>query len=121
VVFEGSFECANIEQVRRRDPHCFDVWMRNDSNGTGLLQWFYFKMRNVNGFVGTVRINIVNFTKSNSLFTHVSLLLSNDFILNRECNPPFGLSTIVRLSMTTRAGTRAVRISPMRGRPTREK
>lgn len=74
VVFEGSFECANIEQVRRKEPYSFDVFMRNDTNGTGLLQWFYFKMKNVHGFVGTVRINIVNFTKWDSLFKYVSPL-----------------------------------------------
>ena len=46
VKFDGNFECANIEQVRRRDGKTYDVWMRNDSNGTGLLQWFYFRMKN---------------------------------------------------------------------------
>ena len=42
--------------------------MRNDSNGTGNLQWFYFRVRNPENFTGVVRLSIVNFTKGNSLF-----------------------------------------------------
>jgi hypothetical protein len=66
VSFDASFECANLEQVRQREPKVFDVWMRNDTNGTGELQWFAFRMRN--SIEGPVRINIVNFTKTRSLF-----------------------------------------------------
>ena len=42
--------------------------MRNDCNGVGSLQWFYFRMKNTSDFIETVRINVVNFTKGNSLF-----------------------------------------------------
>ena len=72
VTFDGDFECANIEQVRRRNVHTFDVFMRNDSNGNSNLQWFYFRFKNHSDFSGTIRINIVNFTKANSLFLTVS-------------------------------------------------
>ena len=44
--------------------------MRNDTNGNGNLQWFYFRMKNNSEFMETVHINIVNFTKGNSLFHH---------------------------------------------------
>ena len=46
--------------------------MRNDSNGVGNLQWFYFRMKNTSDFLETIRISIVNFTKGNSLFNCVS-------------------------------------------------
>jgi len=51
----------------------YDVWMRNDTNGSANLQWFFFRIRNPEGYkdvkVGQmIRINIVNFTKGNSLF-----------------------------------------------------
>ena len=46
--------------------------MRNDTNGSSNLQWFYFRVRNPEGFTDTIRINIVNFTKGNSLFYYVS-------------------------------------------------
>jgi cytosolic carboxypeptidase protein 4 len=51
-----------------RTPTEFDLWMRNDTNGSSNLQWFYFRMINPPGFTGKIRINIVNFTKGNSLF-----------------------------------------------------
>ena len=44
VTFDASFECANLDQVRQREPKVFDVWMRNDTNGHGELQWFMFRM-----------------------------------------------------------------------------
>ena len=66
--FDGDFESANVDQVRQRNNTTFDVWMRNDSNGVGSLQWFYFRMKNTSEFIETVRINVVNFTKGNSLF-----------------------------------------------------
>lgn len=37
VKFDGSFECANVEQVRQRELKVFDVWIRNDTNGTNAL------------------------------------------------------------------------------------
>ena len=44
----------------------YDIWMRNDTNGSSNLQWFYFRMQNVSADM--IRINVVNFTKGNSLF-----------------------------------------------------
>ncbi len=46
----------------------FHLFMRNDSNGTGSLQWFAFRMRNSADFTGSVKIVIANFTKAHSLF-----------------------------------------------------
>ena len=71
VIFDGNFECANIDQVRKRDNKTYDVWMRNDTNGSQELQWFMFRMRNTGNFCGTIKISIVNFTKTKSLFTQV--------------------------------------------------
>ena len=68
VLFDCEFECGNIDQVRQRSPGEFDLWMRNDTNGNGNLQWFYFRMRNPANFTESIRIHIVNFTKGNSLF-----------------------------------------------------
>lgn len=77
VNFDADFESANLDQVRMKNATTFDVWMRNDSNGNGNLQWFYFRMKNTSEFTDTIKINIVNFTKGNSLFHHVSHLKSN--------------------------------------------
>ena len=72
VTFDADFEAANLDQVRMRSPTTYDCFMRNDSNGNGNLQWFYFRVTNTKEFLGTIHINIVNFTKGNSLFHHVS-------------------------------------------------
>ena len=66
VHFDASFECGNIDQIRMREPRSYDCFMRNDTNGCGELQWFMFRMRN--NYEGEVKISIVNFTKTKSLF-----------------------------------------------------
>ena len=80
LTFDADFESANLDQVRVRPNHTFDVFMRNDTNGNGNLQWFYFRMKNTSEFMETVKINIVNFTKGNSLFHHVSRMISKAVI-----------------------------------------
>ena len=74
ITFDADFESANLDQVRLRANNTFDCFMRNDTNGNGNLQWFYFRMKNNNEFMDTVHINLVNFTKGNSLFHHVSII-----------------------------------------------
>ena len=68
VIFDSEFECGNIDQVRQRSMVEYDIWIRNDTNGSSNLQWFYFKMQNPESFTEMIRINVVNFTKGNSLF-----------------------------------------------------
>ena len=67
LLFDTDFECGNIDQVRQRSPVEYDLWMRNDTNGSSNLQWFYFRMQNP-AMCDMIRINVVNFTKGNSLF-----------------------------------------------------
>lgn len=73
VSFDADFESANCDMVKRVSTNEFHVFMRNDTNGSGLLQWFYFRMRNAGDFVGVVKIVIANFTKKDSLFNKVSI------------------------------------------------
>ena len=72
VTFDADFECSNVDQIRRKSMNVYDVFIRNDSNGNQNLQWFYFRMKNSADFVERITINIVNFTKGNSLFGAVS-------------------------------------------------
>ena len=76
ILFDSEFECGNIDQVRQLSTVEYDVWMRNDSNGSSNLQWFYFRVRNPENFKEMIRINIVNFTKGNSLFYYVSCIFT---------------------------------------------
>lgn len=44
----------------------YDLYMRTDTNARGHHQWFYFSVQNKT--VGTVKLNIMNFTKRESLY-----------------------------------------------------
>jgi hypothetical protein len=66
--FDSNFECSNCDFVRKINRGEYHVFMRSDSNGSGSLQWFAFRMKNTADFTGTVKIVICNFTKTNSLF-----------------------------------------------------
>ena len=69
LLFDGDFESGNLDLVVQVDKTEFDLYMRVDSNTRGHHQWFYFKVINQDK-VGTIKFNIVNFTKSKSLYTH---------------------------------------------------
>jgi len=46
----------------------YDLFLRPDSNTVGHHIWFYFKVRNrIKG--SKIRLNIVNITKRNALYT----------------------------------------------------
>ena len=33
VSFDADFECANVDQIRRKSANVYDVFIRNDTNG----------------------------------------------------------------------------------------
>lgn len=37
IVFDAEFECGNIDQVRQRSIVEYDIWIRNDTNGSSNL------------------------------------------------------------------------------------
>lgn len=37
ILFDAEFECGNIDQVRQRSIVEYDMWIRNDTNGSGNL------------------------------------------------------------------------------------
>ena len=47
-----------MECAYEATTHIYDVWLRSDSNGKGLL-WFHFRMRNHNNFAGRIKIRIL--------------------------------------------------------------
>ncbi len=65
--FDSDFECGNLDMVAMLSAHEYDLYMRVDANTRGHHQWFYFSVRNRAG-CSTVRFNIVNFTKKDSLY-----------------------------------------------------
>jgi sporulation-control protein spo0M len=69
LLFDSDFESGNLDMVFQVDKDEFDMYMRVDSNTRGHHQWFFFKISNQQR-VGTVKFNIVNFTKHKSLYMH---------------------------------------------------
>lgn len=76
-VFDSNFESGNLDFVGKVSDSEYDLLMRLDSNSRSHQQWFYFsvdckdiKKRTTKG--ETIKINIMNFTKPNSLYNQVS-------------------------------------------------
>ena len=65
VLFEATFESGNLDQVYKVSDTEFDLYMRADSNTLGHHQWYYFTASAPNG---SIRFNILNFTKRDSLY-----------------------------------------------------
>ena len=66
-IFDSCFESGNLDMAVKLSEKEYDLYMRSDSNTKGHHQWFYFSVEAKTP--GTVRFNIVNFTKKNSLYT----------------------------------------------------
>ena len=47
----------------------YDLWLREDLHTNGNIQWFYFSVENITAGL-TVRFNLVNHNKPDSLFNH---------------------------------------------------
>eukprot|EP00826_Nyctotherus_ovalis_P023166 TRINITY_DN17824_c0_g1_i1.p1 TRINITY_DN17824_c0_g1~~TRINITY_DN17824_c0_g1_i1.p1 ORF type:complete len:260 (+),score=31.51 TRINITY_DN17824_c0_g1_i1:71-850(+) len=64
--FDSCFEGGNLDAVVKVGEDEFDLYMRVDANTKGHNQWFYFAVKAAEA--RSVRMNIVNFAKSDSLF-----------------------------------------------------
>ena len=60
-----------MESVYAVSTNVYEVWIRNDSNSNDLM-WFNFRMRNLNGFSGKIKIKIVNISRDANVLQCVS-------------------------------------------------
>jgi hypothetical protein len=72
-VFDSNFESGNLDFVGKVADNEYDMLMRLDSNSRSHQQWFYFSIdckdirrRSTKG--ESIKINILNFTKPNTLY-----------------------------------------------------
>lgn len=65
--FDSFFEGGNLDLVVNQKENEYDLYMRTDSNTKGHHQWFFFSV--CNNSPVTVKFNILNFTKSFSLYS----------------------------------------------------
>ncbi|EGB05157.1 hypothetical protein AURANDRAFT_1129, partial [Aureococcus anophagefferens] len=68
LVFDASFESANLLSAVQRGPKEYDLFLRADLHTEGFTQWFYFAVTNTHTHAALVTFNIVNLTKPDSLF-----------------------------------------------------
>lgn len=79
VIFDCNFECGNMEAVYTVQKHVYEVWVRNDSNGSDLM-WFNFRIKNQNNFTGKVKIRIVNIFREKNLLQCVSTFVYEEYL-----------------------------------------
>lgn len=71
--FDSCFESGNLDTVFQTGPNEYDLYIRVDTNTRGHTSWFYFKLKNGKPNQ-TIKLNIMNFCKGESLYKRVSLL-----------------------------------------------
>lgn len=68
--FDSNFESGNLDMVIKIKDNEYDLYMRVDTNTKGHHQWFFFSVNhNVKYTNQSIKFNIVNFTKENSLYS----------------------------------------------------
>lgn len=73
LLFDSSFESGNLDCVVRLRALEYDVILRVDSNTSGHVLWYYFRVHNPEETSKTVRLNIVNLKKSKSAYERVPM------------------------------------------------
>jgi cytosolic carboxypeptidase protein 2/3 len=75
VFFDADFECGNLDLVFKNLENTpyenYECLMRVDSNSSGHMNWFNFKIRNPNKIAKNLHLKISNFTRSKSLYQRV--------------------------------------------------
>jgi len=67
LVFESRFESGNLRRAIQINQYEYDLLVRPDVNTRANTQWFYFSIANSRAGC-QYRLNIVNFTKEDSLY-----------------------------------------------------
>jgi cytosolic carboxypeptidase protein 2/3 len=74
-VFESRFETGNLLAAIKVSDSEYDLFLQNDINTNGHTQWFFFRAGNVRKGQ-TVKFNILNLAKPDSLYNHGMKVLS---------------------------------------------
>ena len=69
LVFESRFESGNLNLAIKMAEDEYNLLLQNDINTNGHTQWFFFRVSNT--FKGhTVKFNMLNLAKPDSLYNH---------------------------------------------------
>ena len=69
LIFESRFEGGNLAMASKVNENEYNLLLQTDINSRGHTQWFYFRVQNTKA-QSTVKFNLLNFPKSDSLFNH---------------------------------------------------
>jgi hypothetical protein len=67
LVFDSQFESGNLSHVARTSDFEYELLLEPDTNTAHKTQWFFFSVSNT-APVPSIRFNILNFEKDESLF-----------------------------------------------------
>ena len=67
LVFESRFESGNLRRAIQIDDFEYDLFLRNDYNSQGYIQWYFFKVSNTRKGV-KYTFHLKNFFKPDSLY-----------------------------------------------------
>ena len=75
LLFESRFETGNLLAAMKVSDNEYDLVLQNDINTNGHTQWFFFRVTNT--YRGrTVKFNILNLAKPDSLYNYGMRILS---------------------------------------------
>ena len=70
LIFESRFESGNLLcAFRTEDENCYQLYLQNDTNTTGYIQWFFFRVSNTRKG-RKVNFNIINMLRKKCIYNH---------------------------------------------------
>jgi len=70
LIFESRFESGNLLcAFRTEDENSYQLYLQNDTNTTGYIQWFFFRVSNTKKG-RKVNFNIINMLRKTCLYNH---------------------------------------------------
>ena len=70
LIFESRFESGNLLcAFRTEDENCYQLYLQNDTNTTGYIQWFFFRVSNTKKG-RKVNFNIINMLRKKCIYNH---------------------------------------------------
>ena len=69
LIFESRFECGNLlAAFKTEEEFNYQLYLQNDTNTTGYIQWFFFRVSNTTKGKN-VKFNIINLLRSRCLYS----------------------------------------------------
>ena len=70
LIFESRFESGNLlAAFRTEDENSYQLYLQNDTNTTGYIQWFFFRVSNTKKG-RKVNFNIINMLRKTCIYNH---------------------------------------------------